>query len=333
VSKSALVAGGGLVAVTAIGLGVGLIGVNHWRKAAPVKPVATVSTIFQGPEITLTGRLQPQKTESVDAPVAGILDQWFVDVGQEVYEDQLVGRIRNADLDNAVQQAQSGADRAEVRVAQLDAQAVNARLEVSRTTADQIRARNELDRIEKIYQRYKNLMDAGALARLTFEKTEAEYIAAKTEAENRDRSAKETQDKATALQQDSAEAARSLAEQTAALAKAKDAVTECDLHSPADGVVLTRAVHQGDHIEESTEGLLTIATDLNKLAVSLTPDPGVLARIHAGQKAFVHVDDKDFPGAVKEVRGAEVIVEFTSVDPVTKLGTAAQVRIVLEQAK
>jgi hypothetical protein len=68
---------------------------------------------------------------------------------------------------------------------------------------------------------------------------------------------------------------------------------------------------------------------LTKLAVFLTPDPAVLARLHAGQKAFVHIDDKQFPGAVKEVRGAEVIVEFTSAEPVTKLGTAAQVRIVL----
>jgi multidrug efflux pump subunit AcrA (membrane-fusion protein) len=328
VSKRGLLAAGGLLAVTAIGLGVGFVAAKHWRKPVPVKPAAVASPIFQGPDITLTGRLQAQKTEQVDAPVAGILDQWFVDVGQEVYEDQLVGRIRNADLDNAVQEAQSAVDRAEVRIAQLDARAVNARLEVSRTTADQIRARNELDRIEKIYQRFKNLMDAGALARLTFEKTEAEYIAAKTEAENRERSAKEAQDKAAAIQQDSAEAARSLTEQTAALAKAKEAVAECDLHSPADGVVLTRSIHQGDQVEESAEGLLTIATDLTKLAVSMTPDPAVLARIHAGQQAFVQVDDKEFRVAVKEVRGAEVIVEFTSPEPITKLGTAAQVRIV-----
>jgi multidrug efflux pump subunit AcrA (membrane-fusion protein) len=329
VRKRGLVVGGGLLALTAIGLGVGLIRTKYWRKSAvPAKPAAVVSTTFQGSEITLTGRLQPQKTEQVDAPVSGILDQWFVEEGQEVYADQLVGRIRNADLDNTLQQAQSAVDRAEVRVAQLDAEAVNSRLEVSRTTADQIRARNELDRIEKLYQRYKNLMDAGALARLTFEKTEAEYIGAKTEAENRDRSAKEAQDKALGIQRDSDEAKRALVEQTAALAKAKEAVAEGDLHSPADGAVLTRRVHQGDQVEESAEGLLTIATALTKLAVSLTPDPAVLARIHAGQQAFVRVDDKEFPGAVKEVRGAEVIVEFTSAEPVTKLGTAAQVRIV-----
>jgi len=313
------------MAVTAIGLGVA---VKLRRQPTPPTPPAVVSTIFQGPEITLTGRLQAQRIESVDAPIAGILDQWFVEEGHEVYEDQLVGRIRNAELDNAVQQAQSALDRAEIRIAQLEAQTVNQRLEVSRTTAEQIRASNELDRIEKIYQRYKNLMDAGAIARLTFEKTQADYIAAKAEAEGREASAKEAQEKLALLQRDSEAARHAVADQTAALAKAKEAVAEGDLHSPADGVVLARKVHQGDQVEESAEGLLTVATELTKLAVSLTPDPAILARIHAGQQAFVRIDDGEFAGQVKEVRGTEVIVEFSSGKPVTKLGGAAQVRIV-----
>jgi hypothetical protein len=147
-----LIAGGAIVAVAAIGLSIGWI-VKHRRKPAPSRPVAAISKVFEGPEITLSGALQPQTTEQVDAPVAGILEAWFVDVGAEVYEDQLVGRIRNADLDVALQGAQAAVDRAEMRIAQLDAEATSAKLEVSRTNADQIRAHNELDRIEKVYQR------------------------------------------------------------------------------------------------------------------------------------------------------------------------------------
>lgn len=301
--------------------------IRHKQKPVP-KTAAAVPTVFQGPEITLTGRLEARNSEQVDAPVAGILDAWFVEEGQEVYEDQLVGRIRNADLDNAVQQAQAAVDRAEVRMAQLDAQALNAKLEVSRTTADQIRARNELDRIEKIYQRYKGLMDAGALARLTFEKTQNDYNAARTEAENRDRSAKEAQDRAESVDRDSTEAKAARPALAAALTQAKDAVAACDLHSPADGVVLARNIHQGQEVEAQAKALLTIATELTELAVALPADPAVLARIHAGQHAFVRLDGAETPGAVREVRGAEVIVEFTSTSPVTKLGGAAQVRIV-----
>jgi hypothetical protein len=42
----------------------------------------------------------------------------------------------------------------------------------------------------------------------------------------------------------------------------------------------------------------------------------------------VHVADAEFQGEIHEVRGADVIVQFTSQEPILKLGTAAQVRIV-----
>ena len=109
--------------------------------------------------------------------------------------------------------------------------------------------------------------------------------------------------------------------------KAKEAVAECELHSPADGVVLTRDIHQGDKVEESNT-VMTVAAELTKLAVSLTPEPRVLARIRAGQHAFVRGADAELAGEVHEIRGADVIVWFTAPEAVTKLGTAAQVRIV-----
>jgi multidrug resistance efflux pump len=327
VPKSGLAVGGGLLAVVVIGLVVGLVGLNHFRRTAPGKPPAPAPKVIDSPEITLTGRLQARTIERVHSHIAGILDAWYVDVGQEVYQDQLVGRIRNADLDNAVQTAQAALDRAEVQIAQLEAQVAAARLEASRTTAEQSRARNELDRIEKIYVRYKNLMDSGAIARLTFEKTETEYHAAEKDAANRDAAVKEAADKLAALERDLEEARRAVADQTAAIAKAKDAAADGDLRSPADGVVLERMVHQGDRVEDLAD-LMTVATDLTKLAVSVTPEPAVLARIHTGQHAFVRISNVELPGEVHEMHGAEVIVEFTSPEPITKLGGAAQVRMV-----
>jgi multidrug resistance efflux pump len=325
VRNSRLIAGGAILAVAAIGLSAAWA-VKHKRKPVP-KPAA-VSKVFEGPEVTLTGRLDPQTTEQVDAPIAGILDAWFIDVGQEVYEDQLVGRIRNADLDAALQSAQTAVDRAQIRVSQIDAQAVSAKLEISRITAEQIRVKDDLERLEKLYQRYKNLYDVGALPRLTFEKTDADYKSAKAAAANHETAAKDAEAKAAAIERDSEQAKADVDEKTAALEKAKEAVEDADLHSPADGIVSERNVHQGDKVEESAKNLMTIATDLTKLAVSLMPDAPVLARIHAGQHAFVRVADAELPGEVHEVRGTEVIVTFTSPEPITKLGAAAQVRIV-----
>ncbi len=317
VRKSGLIALVAIIAIIAVGWRV-----RHRPKVVPVPAAAVAAT-----EATLTGPLQAQVIEPVDAPIAGILDTWFVDGGAEVYEDQLVGRIRNADLDNALEKAQAAVDRAEMRVAEIDAQIASAKLELSRTDADKVRAHNELDRIEKVYERYKNLFDVGALPRLTFEKTEADYKSAQTEAASRDAASKDAQDKAAALDRGSEEAKRAVAQQTSALEKAKEAVADCDLHSPADGLVLTRDVHQGDKVE-AKDAVMKIATELTKLAVSLTPDAAVLARIHGGQHAFVRFAEAELPGEVHEVRGQEVVVWFTAAAPATKLGEAAQVRIV-----
>src|ERR1700691_3227612 len=101
--------------------------VRHRQKPAPPQPAPP--TALATPDVTLTGRLQAQKTKQVQAPIAGILDAWFVEEGQEVYKDQILGRIRNADLDAAVQAAQAAVDRSELHIAQLDAQAAGARVD------------------------------------------------------------------------------------------------------------------------------------------------------------------------------------------------------------
>src|SRR5260370_14735644 len=104
-------------------------------------------------------------------------------------------------------------------------------------------------------------MDSGAMARLTFEKTETEYHAAEKDAANRDAAVKEAADKLAALERDLEEARRAVTDQTAAVAKAKDAASDGDLRSPADGAVLERKVHQGDQVADLAD-LMIVATDL-----------------------------------------------------------------------
>jgi hypothetical protein len=59
------------------------------------------------------------------------------------------------------------------------------------------------------------------------------------------------------------------------------------------------------------------------------PAPPALARIRPGQEALIQIAELPgvIPGKVKEVRGTQVIVEFTSPNPALRPGTTAQVRI------
>jgi hypothetical protein len=79
--------------------------------------------------------------------------------------------------------------------------------------------------------------------------------------------------------------------------------------------------------------LFQIATDLYALEVAVEPKAEVLKRLRPGQEALVLVLDLEsaaMPGAVREIKDNQAIVEFNSALPAIKAGMRADVRFKLE---
>ena len=146
-----------LVAAAAAGYG------WWWREQhkppEPVSRPAPASAPVET-EVSLPGKIQARNVVNVGAPVDGILDQYLVDVGEEVFEGEVLARIKNGGLDSAAQNARSDAERAQGRVTDLESQLLAARLELSRARSDAIRAKADYERAEKAWQRQKMLLDA-----------------------------------------------------------------------------------------------------------------------------------------------------------------------------
>lgn len=321
--RSWIIAGGIAAAIAVIAIAAGIALRLHRPKStpppAPPVPVAT--------EADLTGRVEPRTLVPVGAPVAGAIDAYYLDVGQEVYKDQLLGRIRDEDLESAAQQAQLALDTAQTRVTTLDAQQLQAKLEVSRAEADRSRAHSDLDHLEKEYQRQKGLWDVGATPRLVYEKAEKDYNTARDNVEKLDSAAKDAAARASKIASDLEAANRASEEANKGLDQAKADLNRGEIHSPVDGIVAARKGAPGEPVNASATDLFEIATDLTQLQVRLTADP---ARIHAGQTASVRVPElspEPIPGTVREVQGSQATVDFTSPQPITKLGLNAQVKI------
>ncbi len=306
---------GGLVLVLAAG---GIILARRSHKAVPKPAPAPVAPA----EITLIGRVEPRNVAAVAPPIEGVLETWFVEPGQEVYKDQLLGRIRSPQLEAAIQKAQSDLDQSASLIEIQKGELLAAKLEVSRAEADQTRAHNDVDVTEKTYTRQKGLWDAGATPRLAFEKAEKDYQDAKSALERVDANAKRAADKVEAVTHSLDAANTGVVEKTQALEKAKAALTSGDIHSPSDGVVVSHKGNPGDAVDPGMKDLVQVATELTSWQVIL---PKV--NVHAGQAVSVHVGDDDFPGVVREVTDAGVLVDFTSAKPITKLDLTAQVRI------
>lgn len=302
-------AGGAILAVRA-----------HKPKPAPIAAAPPPPA-----EANLIGQVEPRTTVTAPAPIAGIIDAFFLDVNQEVYKDQLLGRIRNPEADLAIAQTQAKLDQAQARVTSLNTDQLAAKLEISRAEADQSRARGELDRLQKDYQREKGLWDVGATPRLVFEKAEKDYEDAQQSVAVIDANAKNAHTHADRISADLESANRAVIDANAALDLAKAQQNKGEIHSPADGIVFTRHGQPGEMIEQNAS-VFEIATGLTQLQVRVASAP----QIRAGQAALIHVPElspDEIAGTVREIRGDQAFIDFTSPVALAKLGMTAQVKI------
>lgn len=298
------------------------------RKANAPKPQAAAPTAPS--EVSLSGKVEAQHVITVEATQSGVVEAMLVEVGQEVFEGQLLAQIKNGGLETQRQAAENDAERAQARVNQLESAIIAARLEASRAQADATRARGELDRLQRTYQRQQLLYREGATPRLTFEKAEREYQTAKAEADSIEQVAKNAEDRVATLTKDAETARQRLAERNEDLEAAKAQVAAGQVHSPVTGILVGRRAEAGAEVDPSMKDFLQIATDLTLLQITVEPPAPVLPRLRAGLPALVflaEVPNGGLPGVVRAVKERQVVVEFNNPSPAVKPGLMAQVQI------
>jgi multidrug resistance efflux pump len=285
-----------------------------------------------GAEVSLPGKIRAHKVITVAAPIDGTIEFVAGDVGQEVYEGQLLAQIKNTGLETAHQEATAEAEQAQTRLNTLQGNLIAGRLEASRAHADASRSRTEFDRAEKAYLRQQMLYNQGATPRLVFEKAQKEFQLAQGEFQGLDQVARLADERIASLQKEVDGARRALAEKNQALEDAQQNLAACEIHSPVDGLVVARSKQPGEEVSQEVKDLFQIAVDLDWLEVVLEPEPPVLERIRPGQEALVQVAEiptEGLPGKVREIKNGEVVVDFASPSPAVRPGLTAQVRIKL----
>jgi HlyD family secretion protein len=329
--------GKGFVVIAMVALAVVIGGsIYAYRRTVTAKapaPATPAPAVFTGSEITLEGRIRAISVQAIPAPMEGRVESFHAEVGDEVYEGQILALVKSQTLETAREKAEIDLENAQTRVNNLEGALASARLEASRADADASRARSEAERTAKAYQREKILLAEGATPRLKFEKAERDYNQARTEHESLDTLAKNAQSRLEVLQRDLDAARKVLNERTEQFEDAKGDAASGEVRSPVNGVLVGRRGVAGDDVDPAMSDFLQIATDLSRLEVVLEPPPPVLARIKPGQQAFVAVAEHatdPLPGSVKAVDAGKVIVEFANPDPLVKPALTAHVRIQLQ---
>jgi HlyD family secretion protein len=120
-----------------------------------------------------------------------------------------------------------------------------------------------------------------------------------------------------------------------------------DIYSPIDGVVLSRAVDEGQTVAASfnTPTLFTIAQDLTKMQVVANVDEADIGQVSDGQKVNFTVDafpDDVFDGKITQVRlepttnsnvvTYSVVIDAPNPDLKLKPGLTASITVIVQEA-
>jgi HlyD family secretion protein len=162
-------------------------------------------------------------------------------------------------------------------LAKLDTTNLSAAMEQSRATLDNAKA--ELDYQQANYDRLEPLYKKNMLAKSDFDQATYNLNKAKASYSNAQAQHK----------------------------KNKINLDYAFIHSPIDGIVLNRAVEEGQTVAASfnTPTLFTIANDLTQMEVQADVDEADIGQVKQGQRVEFKVDaypDQSFEGTVTEVR-------------------------------
>jgi HlyD family secretion protein len=162
-------------------------------------------------------------------------------------------------------------------LARLDETALQAQFDQSQSAVNQAQA--QLNFQQATYDRLKVLYDKKLIAQADFDQAVYNFENAKG----------------------------SLANAKFALARAKVNLDYATIYSPIDGVVLNRAVEEGQTVAASfnTPTLFTIVNDLTRMEVQTSVDEADIGKVKDGQRVEFTVDaysDLKFEGLVSEVR-------------------------------
>ncbi|WP_085813585.1 HlyD family secretion protein [Geoanaerobacter pelophilus] len=237
--------------------------------------------------------------------VPGRVQERLVDEGMQVARGQVVARLEDRELADALKLAQADEAAAAASLAELEAG--NRSEEVAQGAALLARAEAESARVAADYQRSKALFAREVIPRQQFDAAKAAYEGAAASVRER-REALQLLRKG--ARRERVQAARAAHEGALArLSTAKERLGYATLAAPVSGVVLSKAIEPGEQVAAGTP-VVTLG-DLGDCWLKGYIPETELARVKLGQRARVTADGlpgKAFEGRVSFISSQ---AEFT----------------------
>jgi HlyD family secretion protein len=224
--------------------------------------------------VNATGTLEPLKEVEVGIEVSGTVKTVEVDYNDHVKVGQVLARLDTSKLEAQALQSEAALKSAQAKLLQAQATVREAEAQMARL--------NEVRRMSGGKTPSQQDLDT---EKAVLERARADEGSAKA----------------------------TVAQAQATLDANKSDLSKAVVHSPIDGVVLTRSVEPGQTVaaQFTSPVLFTLAEDLTKMELRVDVDEADVGKVHEGQDATFTVDaypDKDFPARTSQVRyGSETV--------------------------
>lgn len=322
--------------VGALGLALAVGGGAWWWQQRSAGPDVAYRTgnIERGPiqaTVSASGNVNPVSQVSVSSQISGQIKILYADFNSEVKAGQLLAQIDPATYEYRVRSAEADLDAARASV--LTAQANNL---VTRAAVS--RAQTDLAEAKRVHERNLKLIDQGFIAQSEADRTRAALATAEEALKG-----VQAQQGVTDAQIKTAQA--TVAQREALLAQARVDLGRTEIKSPVGGIVIKRAVEQGQTVAASLQApeMFVIAQNLSDMQVDASIDEADVGRIRNGQKASFTVDafpGQTFEGEVKQVRKAAqnvsnvvtyvAVIRFQNTSGRLLPGMTANVRVITD---
>ena len=229
--------------------------------------------------VASSGSVRPLITVEVGSQVSGQIKEIFVDFNSPVQKDQLLALLDAQSFESRVLQ-----NKADFRVA--SSNVIVQQANIDRAKANLRRAKLEYERAEPLSRQGTLSTSELDAALASFDSAKADLTMAEAQLEN-------------------AHAARD--QRKASLESAEIDLERTKIRSPIDGIVIERAVDQGQTVAASLSSpiLFYIARDLTEIQIEANVDEADIGNVQEGNKVSFTVDafpDAEFSGEVNQVR-------------------------------
>jgi multidrug resistance efflux pump len=266
------------------------------------------------------GRVEARHTVPVSVSIAGEVDSFSADVGQDVFEGQILGRIANEGLQTGRDNAQRIVQSAEAKLGTLETAISAARLEAARAHTESVRAADDLNRASKEYDRQKMLHKAGATPRNTYERSEKDYEAARSETEGSADIARRADERVEQAVKEYDNTRKTLEDKRKELEEVQTALAATEVHAPVGGVIVARQGEIGKTLtQQEASALFLIATDISALQAVFPVDPAMKVG-DTVMLTFGDASTEPLRAIIRQIKNGEATAEFTSANPAIRPG-------------